>query len=329
MKNFPLVSVVMPVYNAGEYLSIAIDSILNQTFTDFEFIIIDDCSTDDSLTTIEKYANEDKRIKTLRNNPNCGISNTLNRGLKEACGKYIAIMHSDDIADCNRFDMQVGFLEKHTDISILGTNFEALGIDWVTNFATSPEAVKFEFFNENIIGHPTVMFNRERIIDNNLFYKKEYDGAEDFKMWTDAVVSGLKVSNLPDILLKYRIHQNQTSSVKSQQINEMALNIRCDYIRSFFGIHISDENLELFFVTDKPVALNKWYSFKKAVEDRNLNNPNLTQKEINTFFEKKMNWMLKKNHFKEAMKLQTTNGERFKLRRLYIKRALAKIFRNN
>ena len=113
MKTFPKVSVLMPNYNAWKYISEAIQSILNQTFTDFEFIIIDDCSTDNSWEIIQEFAKKDSRIIALRNVKNLTVCRTANRALDMVCGEFIARLDSDDVALPERFSQQLDFLEKN------------------------------------------------------------------------------------------------------------------------------------------------------------------------------------------------------------------------
>ncbi|MDD4353774.1 MAG: glycosyltransferase family A protein, partial [Candidatus Nanoarchaeia archaeon] len=120
MKNHRI-SVIMSAYNTERYIAEAIESILNQTFKDFEFIIIDDGSTDDSLKIIKRYVKKDRRIKLIHNKKNIGLTKSLNKGLKIAKGQYIARMDADDISLPQRFQIQYDFLEKNKDIFLIGT----------------------------------------------------------------------------------------------------------------------------------------------------------------------------------------------------------------
>ncbi|TXJ00169.1 MAG: glycosyltransferase family 2 protein [Neisseriales bacterium] len=117
----PIISVVMPVYNAEKYITEAVESILNQTYSDFEFIIIDDCSTDSSYQILQKYAEKDKRIRIFRNDTNRKQAYTKNFAIKLAKGKFIAFMDADDISLPARFTKQVTFMESHPDIGVCGT----------------------------------------------------------------------------------------------------------------------------------------------------------------------------------------------------------------
>ena len=137
----PKVTVLMPVYNGSKYLKAAIDSILSQSFTDFEFLIINDGSTDDSVKIINSY--HDQRIKLIDNKINQGLVAVLNQGLKLAIGEYIARMDSDDFSTCNRLSQQVRFMDKHNDIGVLGS--------WVKIMKGSDEFLGRYFLNHEEI----------------------------------------------------------------------------------------------------------------------------------------------------------------------------------
>src|SRR5688500_15226048 len=125
-KHKPAISVVMSAYNSDKYIAKAIESILNQTFKDFEFIIINDGSKDESLKIIKRYGKKDKRIVLIDNKKNLGLIKSLNKGLKIAKGKYIARMDSDDIAMPQRFKIQLDYLDKNRNIFLVGTSFEQI-----------------------------------------------------------------------------------------------------------------------------------------------------------------------------------------------------------
>jgi len=121
MKDEPLISVVMPVYNTEKFVAEAIESILAQTFTDFEIIIIDDCSTDKSWQIIQDFSEKDQRIVTIQNSENQGLARSLNKGLKIAKGQFIARMDADDISMPQRFEIQLDFLKNHPDVGVVGS----------------------------------------------------------------------------------------------------------------------------------------------------------------------------------------------------------------
>ncbi len=199
----PLVSVIMAVYNAQEFLNIAIDSILLQTYRNFELIIIDDGSTDQSPNIIAYY--KDPRIKYLRQK-NKGLSASLNKGIKQAKGQYIARMDSDDISYSTRFEKQVRFLEKNPDVAMVGTSFDFIDEDsGITGKAYSlsrSQDLKIEFLTRNPFGHGTVMIRRDVIIDSGGYDINQ--PIEDYELWW-RISKKHKVANIPDFLYGWRI----------------------------------------------------------------------------------------------------------------------------
>ena len=161
--NLPRVSVLMPAYNSEKYLGEAIDSILNQTFTDFEFIIINDGSKDNTAKIVEEYAKKDKRIRFIDNKKNQGIVGVLNEGIDLCRGKYIARMDSDDISLPTRFEKEIEYMEEHPECGVLGTWYEIFGK--LNGPVQQPERIKIlNLLNEDHVGHPTV-FIRKSVID--------------------------------------------------------------------------------------------------------------------------------------------------------------------
>lgn len=217
----PKISVVMPAYNAEKYIGEAIDSILNQTFTDFEFIIINDGSTDRTKEIILEY--DDSRIVLLENEKNSGIVVTLNKGLDAAKGEYIARMDADDIAVPERLKIQVEYMDKHLEVGVLGAGIRIFGDDiepYDRVFTTNPEQLKSELIFNSCVAHPTVMI-RKAVLDSEHFrYDKNYAGAEDYVLWW-GLSQKAKIATVPDILHHYRIHRNQITQDKSEKYQKM------------------------------------------------------------------------------------------------------------
>lgn len=203
MSN-PLVSVVLSVYNGKEYLDEAIESILNQSYKNIEFIIIDDGSSDKSLEIIGSY--DDKRIVVI-SRENRGLVSSLNEGIEIAKGEYIARMDADDISLATRIEEQVIFMERNLDVGICGTGIIAFGEDikerpWL--LSTADKTIKTELLFSSCFAHPTVMIKKELIVKNKLFYDEKFLHAEDFELWT-RMAEYTKFANLKRALLKYRI----------------------------------------------------------------------------------------------------------------------------
>lgn len=211
----PKVSVVMPAYNAEKYIREAVDSILNQTFTDFEFIIINDGSTDRTKEIILEY--DDPRIVLLENEKNSGIVVTLNKGIQFARGEYIARMDSDDISLRNRIERQVSFLDSHVHIGVVGSALQVFGEGIDTKdrfFSDSKGKLKAELLFNSCLAHPTVMFRRSLIQNINACYDIQYAGIEDFALWWKlAQVTDIGCIN--EVLLRYRSHEKQITKEKS------------------------------------------------------------------------------------------------------------------
>ena len=207
LTNNPLVSVILPVYNANGFLSLAIESILNQTYKNFELIAIDDGSTDNSFDILKKYAKKDKRIKVICNQKNQNIANSLNKGIKIAKGKYIARMDADDISLPHRFQNQVQFLLKHPEVVILGgqvrtidTNGKILGRKL---FPITDSNIRKALYTTNPIQHPTAIINRSLLPKNFSWYNPNLPPAEDYDLFFRLGQFG-KYHNLSYFVLKYR-----------------------------------------------------------------------------------------------------------------------------
>lgn len=215
----PLISVVMSVYNAEVYLEKAVESIINQTFKDFEFIIIEDCSTDNTLQILENYASNDSRIRIIKkdqNKGNAGFIENLNIGLQNARAKYIARMDADDIADLTRFEKQYNFLENHPNIDIVGASIELITesdehIETWTAIEKHDDIVK-RMPKKISLYHPVIMFRKE----STKGYRDKARFCEDYDMYFNMILDGKKLANLSDVLLKYRILDTSVSRKKSK-----------------------------------------------------------------------------------------------------------------
>lgn len=232
----PIISVIMPVYNADEYLSASIESILNQTYKNFEFIIINDGSTDNSEKIICSY--NDKRIKYIKYDSNLGYVARLNYGLSIASGTFIARMDADDISKPERLEKQLNFLNLNPSIALVGSCYEKIKDNINLGFKKQqqkPYQLKFRLLFGSNIAHPTVMFRRELIDLNRYFYKSEFSPAEDYELWTRLVME-FELYNMPISLLYYRIHSNQISKTKSKIQRENFRRAHASYVKSLLKI---------------------------------------------------------------------------------------------
>lgn len=278
----PKISVIMPVYNTQEpLLREAIESILNQTYTDFELIIIDDGSKNNVSEVVKSYT--DERIKFYQNEKNIGINNTNNKALSLVNGEYIARMDSDDISLPDRFLKQVEFLDNNPDVGVLGTSFQMFGkYDEETIMpTTNDEIVQRIFDGDTPIANPTSMMRAHLIkeIGHNL----EYAYAEDFWLWA-MLVGKTKFANLPEILLKYRWYGGNVSKLHTIEQSLNTQKIMFEIAQKHKGINCEEEI----------AVVNKLKQGLKISSD-----------EFKTFISKKGMIKYKKVAYKTAKKLCT------------------------
>ena len=236
----PLVSVVLPVYNGARFLREAIDSILAQSFPHFELIMIDDGSTDESPLILREYEKNDSRVRVVVRE-NRGLATTLNDSINIACGTWVARMDQDDIALPHRFERQLEMLKK-TGADIAGS--------WVQRFGTSDrrvvrlyhtdEAIKMEMLFGSPFAHPTVMMRTALV--KQLRYDSAWEKAEDYDLWERAAEAGWKMTNVPEILLRYRVHESQISTITALRQHQLTNKIRQRYWVYFFDALQTDKN---------------------------------------------------------------------------------------
>lgn len=221
----PLVSVIMSCYNNQDTVLEAIYSILNQTVTSFEFIIIDDCSTDKTLEIIKSI--KDDRIVLIRNNSNRGLGYNLNYGIRVSKGKYIARMDADDISHPQRFDYQIKYLEAHKDVVCLGTSAKKIGrlslrtrlFSLYMNQCTSWEEIKVQLLLGTPMLHPSVMFRADSLIELDINYNINFKKAQDYELFSRLAYLA-KITNLSNYLFYYRYSEKQASVInREEQIN--------------------------------------------------------------------------------------------------------------
>jgi glycosyltransferase involved in cell wall biosynthesis len=215
MHSTPIVSVVLPVFNCEKYIFESVTSVLNQTFTDFELLIIDDCSTDATLSIIKSIS--DARIILLEKPKNTGYTDSLNYGISIAKGKFIARMDADDVCLPNRFAKQVAFLNENPEVILCGTAIQMIGSDKKLHHPVTHEEILVKLCFGTSFCHPSIMARKEVLWENN--YDKSFEPAEDYELWTRLAFLG-KLANLDAVLLQYREHPQQISNTNtSVQLN--------------------------------------------------------------------------------------------------------------
>lgn len=291
----PKISVVMPVYNTPvSFLQEAVDSILNQTYSGFEFLIIDDGSSGDCEEYLKSL--QDKRIRIIRNAENIGITKSLNIGLREAKGKYIARMDADDISLPTRFEKQLAFMESHPEVILCGTNFsfDNRPEDAITEIPEDMESyrVKMLFVNPGP-SHPTTFFDREKLNQFHIIYDEQLTYAQDYGLFA-AISEYGPISILPEILVHRRKHEAQISKAHRES------QIQCDkmtqkkLLSRLLG-DVSDEELNLhYYCTSTPSVrpvmtpqIAQWYDRLIAANKiKGIYNQKKLKKKINTIKEK-------------------------------------------
>src|SRR5437762_6391708 len=232
MHDAPRISVVMPVYYAAAVVGEAIESILNQTFTDFEFIIVDDGSTDNTGEILREYASRDDRIK-LYVQENCGLIASLNRYCRLATGRYLARMDADDISLPTRLEKQFRFLENHPAIGVLGTWIQDIDERGMPITAwpvpADPAVIQWFLMFGNCVAHASVMMRRE-VLERAGYYRPDALHVEDYDLWI-RVSEFTSVAIFPEVLLYYRLSGESVSGRNRLLQDQHTLEVR----RRFLG----------------------------------------------------------------------------------------------
>lgn len=232
----------MPIYNGATYLNEAIDSILNQTFQNFEFIIIDDGSTDDSVKIIKSY--NDNRIRLVENKNNLGQSETLNKGISLTRGKYIARMDQDDISMPERLKKQFEFMENNLDIDVCGSWLQLMGeYDGIVELETDSERIKINLLTNQNLAHPAVMIRKDTLVKYDLNYNPTFTIGNDYDLWV-RMFDDCSFANLPAPLIKVRMHDNQFSKMLWKQNNAETNRILTNLLKKI-GIRPNDSDLNI------------------------------------------------------------------------------------
>ena len=225
MKDLPFVTVFTPNYNKEKFLPETIESILNQTYRNFEYIIVDDCSTDDSWTIIQEFAKKDTRVRVYRNESNLKIVKTRNRGLTLSSdkAKYFAIIDSDDVAIAERLSTQIDFLENNSDYGLVGSN--AIIIDenskeiGFRKYPLSDSKIRRVITRLNPFTQSSIMI-RKKVIEELGLYDEKWSVCQDYDYWL-RVGQNWKFENIEEPLVKYRLSSSQ---VKRSQLKETIQN---------------------------------------------------------------------------------------------------------
>ena len=254
LQDPPTLSVVVPVHNGARWLGETLSSILEQSFKDFEIILVDDASTDDLRFVLDSFT--DPRLTVVHLPQNVGVAEARNQGMRRAAGKYIAFCDADDICISIRFEVQIAFMEQHPQIGVCGTAFtcfDTLDRETVRSPRTDAE-IRALLMLGNCFGTSTIL-GRAEIFHQHAF-REELCAAEDYDLWTRLAAAGVVLANLPESLLRYRLHSQQASKKKSEMLDQLARKIRAIYCARLLGEArlIECMHAELIELTDLSTA---------------------------------------------------------------------------
>lgn len=243
--NHPKISVILPVYNCEKYLKQSIESVLTQTFTDFELIIINDGSIDGSEGIIKSFS--DERIVYVKNETNLKLIASLNKGIKIARGEYIARMDADDISHKDRFACQFKYLEQHKDIGICSTWARIIDNDGkVTGRIknpTSPNIIDCSLLFTCPLLHPSIMGRSD--VFKQFRYSKEALHIEDMELWSRMSINGVRMANISKYLINYRWHEDNVSVINDTFQNESKRAILKPRVEELFERAITEDEMDL------------------------------------------------------------------------------------
>lgn len=257
MNTTPEISLIMSVYNGEDYLAEAIESVLNQTFREFELIIINDCSTDGTSEILEKYASMDSRVKVHTNEVNLRLPSSLNKAMSYAQGKYIARMDADDICLPDRLARQFDFMEKNPHISLSSCRFMTLKNGVISSGGCGGkgdnESIKALLLVTNPILHPGIIAKADVIRD--LGYDKNFTCTEDMELWTRFVMAGHNIEILPEYLMIYRLHDKQITETTLEKQHREVVAIQKNYYPKL--LQAMSEEQEKFYINGVYFRNNK------------------------------------------------------------------------
>ena len=278
--NQPLVSIVMAAFNEGNFIGEAIDSVLNQTYSNFEFIIVNDGSTDNTDKIILSFS--DTRIKYIKNQRNLKLIASLNKGLTIAEGKYIARFDADDICFSNRLEKQVSFMESNPEIGLSGAQQKIFGNnEGVMSYPLNHEDIMLKLFITSSFGNNTVIFRKEIMEKYKLYFPEGYYHAEDYKSWTNWI-KYTQVANINDYLVKYRSHSSSISVTNRKLQRETRNRIRIEYLIETFQL---ENNQQIAYDFTGDVSLKRTKAAGYILKKNILNTLFPPEKLKNTIFD--------------------------------------------
>jgi glycosyltransferase involved in cell wall biosynthesis len=251
----PMISVITPVYNMEEFVGPAIQSVLDQTYGDFELLLIDDCSTDKSLEVMETYAARDDRVKIFSTPMNSWAHAAGNVGLEHASGKYIAILDADDILALDRFEKQIALLEENSNMDVCGGWMTLFGDSNKTmkTFQRDDQKIRMGLLFDSTMGHGTAMIRHRIIQDHRIRYDTDIFYAHDYHFFTQLAFDGhATFTSLPEVVYFYRWHAAQTSTAKRKEQIGFSDEVRKSVLSRFGITHPAITETHLHFCHKQP-----------------------------------------------------------------------------
>jgi len=299
----PKISVITTVYNCEDYIAQSVKSILNQTFRDFEYIIVNDGSKDNTLAIVSKLAEEDDRIRVFDNGVNLGRVVSLNKALNNSTGEYIALQDADDISFPQRLEKQFKFLDENSDYVLAGANI--IVIDEFENFISRPNRpiensdAKFSLLFRCTFANPSIIFRKKVLTENNIRYEDNFNHAEDYRIITHISKFG-KVYNIEQPLIKYRKHGSNNSTVNQDIVKSGTVQIVKENLTKM-GFKVNEEQVIRIRDLISSRGINSEYIYEdislifktiKLFREKNNTGKN---NEILLTIRRMMKWLGKKN----------------------------------
>ena len=244
-KQTPLISVIMPLYNAERFVGESIENVLRQTVGDFELIVIDDASTDASAEIARAYAAKDNRIVLMHNELNSGAARTRNRALDAARGKFITFMDADDLCSPERFAKQLAFFERHPQTDICGSYYTMFGEndELKIQVPLTHEEIQYQLFFGCPFGMSSVMLRSEPFKRTGIRFRECM--AEDYQLWVD-LSEHLRMANIPEYLTFYRRWEDQISTRQLDRQTLSAQLTQQEQLARKLGVRLSDDEARIF-----------------------------------------------------------------------------------
>ncbi|MEO6696359.1 MAG: glycosyltransferase [Ignavibacteria bacterium] len=302
----PRISVITTVYNSESYIIQSVESILDQTFKDFEYIIVDDGSTDKTSALLQKLVSRDSRIILIANHTNLGRVNSLNTALGRSRGEFIALQDADDISLPDRFEKQCLFLANNPDHVLVGSNI--IVMDEFENFISKPKrptddmGAKFSLLFRCTFANPSIMYRKNVIVENKIRYEENFIHAEDFRIITIISRFG-KVHNLSSPLVKYRKHPSNNSVVNFDVLNSGSIVIVRENLAQL-GVYVEADQVHRIRNLISSRGINKKFLYEdikvifRVIKKFHKKNNLVKNNEIQKTLKRMLKWLGKKNILK-------------------------------